>query len=134
MQPSEVTLAERMEAGFLFVLLLRTLLLRRNCCYPHVSFLLLAVVIHLVGDGVRGTMLIFPKAHFVYVPAFVCVRLCSARKVLEEIRSKGLEPDVTSFNIAVHACAVGCQWQVGDFGLVLSCSEGLVVVAVVLPT
>lgn len=59
------------------------------------------------------TICIFLNVHLCHV----CV-LCHAWKVLEEIRSKGLEPDVTSFNIAVHACAVGCQWQVRA-GLVL---------------
>lgn len=36
-------------------------------------------------------------------------------QLLEEMKSEGLKPDVASFNIAVHACAVGCQWQVCSF-------------------
>lgn len=56
----------------------------------------------------------------------ICGTLC---QVLEEIRAEGLAPDLSSFNIAVHACAVGNQWQAGDpEGVVVSCplSEGRV--------
>lgn len=38
--------------------------------------------------------------------------VASRGQILEEIKREGLTPDVTSFNIAVHACAVGRQWQV----------------------
>ena len=44
--------------------------------------------------------------------ATTAAAIASRAQILEEIKREGLTPDVSSFNIAVHACAVGRQWQV----------------------
>ena len=66
-----------------------------------------------VADYIANVVTIVATAAAAPVAASAAAAAVASRgQILEEIKREGLTPDVTSFNIAVHACAVGRQWQV----------------------